>query len=155
MATTTPTTTSPDTEQHVRPGRTHRIGVIVAGSLAAGLVAAAVLVLGVVGGASENVIAASALLGFALGWGMLWRLSARRTDQPQRWAAVPTVAMTMTAALLLVWPGVVATAAYGWVWPPAVLALIAWMAVASRRQLRSKTRPWLLYPRPKTATPSR
>ena len=96
MATTTPTTTSPDTEQHVRPGRTHRIGVIVAGSLAAGLVAAAVLVLGVFGGASENVIAASALLGFALGWGMLWRLSARRTDQPQRWAAVPAVAMALT-----------------------------------------------------------
>jgi pimeloyl-ACP methyl ester carboxylesterase len=146
MATTTRTNPSRGTEQPVRPSRSHRIGVIVAGSLVAGLLAAAVLVLGVFGGASENVVGGSALLGFALGWALLWRLSAQRTDQPQRWAAVPAATMAVTGVLMLVWPGVVTTAAFGWVWPAAMLALVVWMTVASRRQLRSRTRPWLLYP---------
>jgi pimeloyl-ACP methyl ester carboxylesterase len=146
MSTTTRTTTSPGTEQRTRPSWTHRIGVIVAGSLAAGVLAAAALVLGVFGGASENVVGGSALLGFALGWGLMWRLSARRTDQPQRWAAVPAAALALTGTLLLAWPAVVASAAFGWVWPSAMLALVVCMIVGSRRQLRSRTRPWLLYP---------
>jgi pimeloyl-ACP methyl ester carboxylesterase len=33
-----------------------------------------------------------------------------------------------------------------WVWPPALLALVIWMLVRVRRQLRSPTRRWLLYP---------
>jgi pimeloyl-ACP methyl ester carboxylesterase len=146
MTTTTRTDTSTENEPPVRPSWTHRIGVIVTGSLVAGFLANAVLVLGLFGGASENVVDGSALLGFALGWGLLWWLSARRTDQPQRWAAVPAAAMALTGVLLFVWPGVVTSAAFGWAWPPAVLVLVGWMSVASRRQLRSWTRPWLLYP---------
>jgi len=33
-----------------------------------------------------------------------------------------------------------------WVWPPAVLALVIWMLVRARQQLRSPSRRWLLYP---------
>jgi pimeloyl-ACP methyl ester carboxylesterase len=33
-----------------------------------------------------------------------------------------------------------------WVWPPALLALVIWMAVHVHRQLRSRSGRWLLYP---------
>ena len=33
-----------------------------------------------------------------------------------------------------------------WVWPPALLALVVWMVVRARRQLRSRSGRWLLYP---------
>ena len=33
-----------------------------------------------------------------------------------------------------------------WVWPPVLLALAVWMIVRVRRQLRSRSRRWLLYP---------
>jgi pimeloyl-ACP methyl ester carboxylesterase len=33
-----------------------------------------------------------------------------------------------------------------WVWPPAMLALVIWMIVRVHRQLRSRSRRWLLYP---------
>lgn len=57
MSTTTRNITSPATDkQRTRPSWTHRIGVIVAGSLAAGLLVAALLALGVFGGAAENVV---------------------------------------------------------------------------------------------------
>jgi hypothetical protein len=32
------------------------------------------------------------------------------------------------------------------VWPPALLALVTWMAVRVHRQLRSRSGRWLLYP---------
>ena len=34
----------------------------------------------------------------------------------------------------------------GWVWPPAILALVGWMAIRSRRDLRSRARVLVLYP---------
>ena len=34
----------------------------------------------------------------------------------------------------------------GWVWPPVVVALAVWMIVRARRDLRSRTRVWLVYP---------
>ena len=33
-----------------------------------------------------------------------------------------------------------------WVWPPALLALVVWMIIRVRRQLRSRSSRWLLYP---------
>ncbi|MEO8362470.1 MAG: alpha/beta hydrolase, partial [Vicinamibacteria bacterium] len=66
-----------------------RIGPVVAASLTAGLVAAAVLVLGPFGGAQEHVITGVTLLAFAFGWAMLAALSILCTDQPQRWAIAP------------------------------------------------------------------
>src|SRR3954451_2353880 len=108
-----------------------RIGRAVAGSLVGGLVAALVLVLLVVGPqrftAPEAAVTGAALLGFAVGWWLLWLLS-RRTEQPQRWALVPAAAMAVVgAALVLFSPSSRVLDLLAWVWPPALLALVAWM----------------------------
>ena len=68
----------------------------------AGLVAAAALVAGPFAGGREAVITGALLLGFAVGWALLAVLSARFTDRPQRWAAVPAAAMAVTGAGLIV-----------------------------------------------------
>ena len=36
--------------------------------------------------------------------------------------------------------------ALGWVWPPALLVLVVWVWTRARRELRSRTRVWLLNP---------
>ena len=59
---------------------------VIAGSLAAGIVAALVLTLVVFPGATESVITGSILIAFGFGWAMMAVLSVRFTDQPQRWA---------------------------------------------------------------------
>lgn len=76
-----------------RPVRKGHIGLIVAGSLLASLLLSLILALLVFGGATEPVINGVVLLAFALGWAMLAWLSGLRTDQPQRWAFVPTIFM--------------------------------------------------------------
>src|SRR3954453_18536371 len=127
-----------------------RIGGVVVVSLIVGLVAALVLVLAVVIArgfrAAEPAVTGAALLGFAVGWWLLWLLS-RRTEQPQRWALVPAAAMAVVGvALLGVSPSSHVLDLLAWVWPPALLALVVWMIIQSRRALRSRTRVWLLYP---------
>ena len=125
------------------PTRGH-IGRIVAGSLIAGLVGAIVLVVGPFAGAQEHVITGSVLLTFAAAWAMLAVLSERWTDQPQRWAFVPAVFMALAGGSIL---ALAPTGnELGWVWPPVVAALAVWMIVRARRDLRSRTRVWLLYP---------
>ncbi|MEO5838009.1 MAG: alpha/beta fold hydrolase [Acidimicrobiales bacterium] len=120
------------------------IGRIVAGSLIGGAVAALVLVAGPFAGAPEHVITGTVLLAFALAWSMLAVLSQRRTNQPQRWAIVPAACMGLAGVSIL---GFAPTGnQLGWVWPPAVIALAVWMTVHARRDLRSRTRIWLLYP---------
>jgi pimeloyl-ACP methyl ester carboxylesterase len=127
-------------------GRSGHLGVIVAGSIGTGLLAAVLLDLVVFAGAGEHVITGAAMLAFALGWAMLAVLSARRTDQPQRWAFVPAAAMGMVGAgLLLIAPGNGALTTAGWVWPPVALALAAWMGLQVRRAVKGHSR-WLLYP---------
>lgn len=149
------TTRTPDTDSvsmgeraaHRDRAHRHRIGRIVAGSLLTGFVAALGLVIGPFGGAPEHVIAGTALLAFAGGWGLLAALSVRWTDQPQRWAAVPAALMALAGAGLLVFaPDGRTLDRLGWVWPLPLLALVGWMAVQARRQLRSRARVWLLYP---------
>src|SRR2546422_6973296 len=81
-----------------RPIRKGRVGLIVAGSLITGLVAALVLVIGPFGGAEEHVIMGTALLGWALGWALLAVLSIRWSDQPQRGAGVPAALMALAGA---------------------------------------------------------
>jgi pimeloyl-ACP methyl ester carboxylesterase len=76
---------------------------------------------------------------------MLAILSVRFTDQPQRWAAAPALFMGV-GGLLLVWFGSSVDAVLNWVWPPALLALVVWMFVRARRQVRGRSRGWLLYP---------
>ncbi len=72
--------------QPERPPRMEksRIGLIVAGSMAAGLVLAVVLVALPFIPGRENVLTGVVLLAFALGWALLAALSVRLTDQPQR-----------------------------------------------------------------------
>lgn len=121
------------------------IGRIVAGSLATGLAAALLLVAVPFIPAQESEAAGAVLCGFALGWAMLAMLSARFTDQPQRWAAAPALFMGLGGVLLLAF-GSPVHEALNWVWPPALLALGTWMIVRARRQLRSRSRRLVLYP---------
>jgi pimeloyl-ACP methyl ester carboxylesterase len=121
------------------------IGWVVAGALTTGLVAALLLVAAPFVPDDEPAIAGAVLLGFALGWAMLAVLSVRLTDQPQAWAAVPAGFMGLGGLLLLVF-GSSVDGVLSWVWPPALLALVVWMAVQAHRHLRSRSRRWLLYP---------
>jgi pimeloyl-ACP methyl ester carboxylesterase len=125
--------------------RTRSIGPIVAGSLAAGLAAALLLVAAPFIRAEESAVTGAVLCGFAVGWAMLAVLSVRLTDQPQRWAAAPALVMGL-GGLLLVGFGSSVRPVLNWVWPPVMLALAIWMIVRARRQLRGWSRRWLLYP---------
>ena len=121
--------------------------MIVGVSLLGGLIAALALVAGPFAGGDEPTITAAILLGFAVGWALLAVLSARFTDRAQRWAAIPAAALALTAiALLVLAPGAGALDASGWVWPPALLALVAWMIVHARRRPHGRASSWLLYP---------
>ncbi|MEP7194432.1 MAG: alpha/beta hydrolase [Actinomycetota bacterium] len=126
-------------------GRRGHIGRVVAGSLATGLVTALLLVAAPFIPADESHLTGAVLCGFALGWAMLAVLSVRFTDQPQRWAAAPALFMGL-GGFLLVGFGSSVRGVLSWVWPPALLALVSWMVVRAHRQLRSRSRRWLLYP---------
>lgn len=120
------------------------VGRVVASSLAAGGVAALILVLVVVPGAPEHVITGSLQLAFGFGWAMLAVLSGRLTSQPQRWSTVPAVVMgTMGTALLVFAPRDAALTVLNWVWPPVMLALVAWSAVKMPAALKGRGR-WLI-----------
>ena len=127
------------------PAHRGRIGWIVAGSLATGLVAALLMAAVPFVPDEEAAITGAVLLGFGLGWSMLCVLSVRFTDQPQAWAAVPAAFMGLGGLLLLVF-GSSVDPVLSWVWPPALLALVVWMVLRAHRQLRSRSRRWLLYP---------
>ena len=43
-------------------------------------------------------------------------------------------------------PGSVVQEVFGWVWPPLLLVLVIWAILRAHRQLRSRTRRWLVYP---------
>src|SRR3954452_20309825 len=129
------------------PSPRRRPAVVVAGSLLAGLTTAVALVAGPLAGGREAVITGGLLLGFAAGWALLAVLSARLTDRPQRWAAVPAAAMSITATgLIALAPGATTLSALGWVWPPLLLVLVTWMILRARRRPASRLQPWLLYP---------
>ena len=126
---------------------THRIGRIVSGCLVAGPVVALVLVLGPVAGAQEHVITGTILLTFAASWTLLATLSTVWTTQPQRWAFAPSSFMTVAGGTLLVFaPDGQAINALGWVWPPLFLAVLAGTLVWVRRDLRGRSRSWVVYP---------
>jgi pimeloyl-ACP methyl ester carboxylesterase len=150
--TTTPTppnASPPDRDQdgpfRRSPESRGRIGWVVAGSLAVGLVAAFLLAAAPFISPEEDDVTGAVLCGFALGWGTLALLSVRFTHQPQRWAAVPAVFMGVSG-LLLIGFGTTVREVLNWVWPPALLALVIWMTVQAHRQLHSRSRRWLLYP---------
>jgi pimeloyl-ACP methyl ester carboxylesterase len=134
------------TDGELRRRRGH-IGLIVIGSGAVGLIAALLLTLVVFAGAREHVITGALLVGFALGWAMLAVLSARRTDQPQRWALVPAVAMGAVGAAVFLLPLNDTTMRLaGRVWAPLLATLAVWIVIQARRRLRSSVRFWAVYP---------
>jgi pimeloyl-ACP methyl ester carboxylesterase len=121
--------------------------MVVVASLLAGLLAALVLVAGPFADGSEPQVTGGLLLGFAAGWALLAVSSARFTDRPQRWAAVPAVAMGLTGAgLITLAPGAGTLSALGWIWPPLLLVLVTWMIVRAGRRPASRLQPWLLSP---------
>jgi pimeloyl-ACP methyl ester carboxylesterase len=124
-----------------------RIGLIVLGSIAAGLALGLALVLGVFGGRGEATITGAALISLGVGMLMLFLLAGRRTDQPQRWALVPAVAVGVAGlALLILQPGDRALSWMGWVWPVLLAVLVAWSVIGARRSLHNWSRRALLYP---------
>jgi len=143
--TPTPKDNGQDRPSRPPPGPRGHLGWIVTGSLATGLVAALLLVGTPFIPAEESHLTGAVLCGFALGWAMLAVLSVRFTDQPQRWAAAPALFMGLGGLLLLAF-GSSVHEVLSWVWPPALLALAIWMIVRAHRQLRSRSRRWLLYP---------
>ena len=98
-----------------------RVGRIVAGSLATGLIGGLLLVVVPFVPASEAGATGAILVGFALGWAMLAVLSTRYTDQPQRWAALPAAFMGLGGLLLIVF-GSTAQGVLSWVWPPGCIS---------------------------------
>jgi pimeloyl-ACP methyl ester carboxylesterase len=137
-------------EDEQAPGRSprrtrSRIAWIVAGSLAAGPVAALLLVAAPFTAARENVLTGALLLGLALGWALLALLSVRFSEQPQGWAMAP--AAFLTAAAVVSFSGsATAQAVLAFAWPPALAVLVVWMVLRARRQLRSRVARSLLYP---------
>src|SRR5262245_2717976 len=127
------------------PGPNARIGWIVAGSLATGLIAALLLVAAPFIAPEENDVTGAVLCGFALGWAMVAVLSVRFTDQPQRWAAAPALVMGLGGVVLIGF-GPSVHEVLSWVWPPAMLTSAIWMIVRAHRQLHGPSRRWLLYP---------
>src|SRR3954467_15556173 len=138
---------TPSPAPAAEPSPRRRPAVVVAGSLLAGAGAAVGLVAGPLAGSREAVIAGGLLVGFAIGWALLAVLSARFTDRPQRWAAVPAAAMGIAGAGLLARaPGCDTLPALGGVGPPLLLVLVTWIIVRARRRPASRLQPWLLYP---------
>ena len=147
MMVTTKTTEHSD-HQPERPSRKEksRIGLIVAGSMAVGLVLAVVLVGIPFLPGKENILTGVVLLAFALGWASLAVLSVRLTDQPQRWTAAPAGFLAVAGLISLLPPGSVVQDVFGWMWPPVLFGLVVWMLVRARRQLPSRGARWMLYP---------
>ena len=89
--------------------------MIVAASLATGLVAALALVAAPFIPAKETILTGVVLLAFALGWPLLAMLSTRFSNQPQRWAAAPAVFLAVAGLISLLPPGSVVQDVFGWV----------------------------------------
>jgi pimeloyl-ACP methyl ester carboxylesterase len=132
--------------ERLQPPQRGHIGRIVVGSLAVGLLTAVALAAAPFVPSSMNVLTGVVLLGFAFGWALLAVLSVRFSDQPQRWAAAPAVFLALAGLISLLPPGSVVQDVFGWVWPPLLLGLVAWSILRAHRQLRSRTRRWLVYP---------
>ena len=126
----------------VAPSR--RVGFIVTLTILAGLGAAIVGVVGPFAGSEEHVITGSILVAFAISWALLAFATKRWTDQPQTWANVPAAVMAAAGATILVIQPTGNEA--GWLWPPAIMALVGWMTIRARRDLRSRSRGFVLYP---------
>jgi pimeloyl-ACP methyl ester carboxylesterase len=119
---------------------------ILVGALTFGVLAAAVLTLVALPGAVEHITTGAALLAFAAGWALLAALTSRMTDRPQRWAYLPAAFLGVSGlALIALAPGDEASSAAAWIWPPALLLVVAWSQRRARASMPGRTR-WLVYP---------
>jgi pimeloyl-ACP methyl ester carboxylesterase len=140
----TSTVAHPEVEK--KHGRGH-IGLVVLGSITAGLILGLVLVFGVFGGGAESVITGSALIALAFGMLMLFELARRRTDQPQPWALVPALSIGVVGlALVILGPSARVLGWLGWVWPVLLALVVVWSVRGARRSLHNWSRRALLYP---------
>lgn len=114
--------------------------------MAIGLVAALAVVVAPFIEANEIALTGGVLLAFGFGWALLAVLSVRFSDQPQWWAAAPAVFFGLVGGLMLAWPSGFVLEILSWVWPPALLGLVVVMIIGAHRQLRSRTRQWLVNP---------
>jgi pimeloyl-ACP methyl ester carboxylesterase len=118
----------------------------IAGSIVAGAALAIVLLLTLASDGAEPVVTGSVLFAFGLGWGLMWVLTTRFSDQPQTWAIAPAAALgAVGLVLIVVQPGPAAMDLLSWVWPPALAILAIRMLVQMRRQLHGRGR-WLVGP---------
>ncbi len=141
-----PSIDQPDTAAAPEAVKTGPVARIVAGSLAAGAVAALVLSLVVFAGSTESIITGSLLVGSGFGWALIATLSGRYTSRPQRWALVPATLLGAAGCALLVFtPGYDAMTRLSWVWPPLAMAMAVWMFVQVRRAVSGPGR-WMLIP---------
>src|SRR5687768_8182580 len=125
----------PPTGERERRGH---IGLIVLGSILAGLALGLVLVLGVFGGSEEATITGAALISLGAGLLILFLLAGRRTDQPQPWALAPAIALgALGFALLIFKPGDRLLGWTGWIWPILLALLVVWSVRGARRSLHS------------------
>ncbi len=114
-----------------------RLGWIVALAVATGLVVAALLIALPIVPVAESAFTGAVLCGFASGWTVLWLLSLRLTEHPQRWAVGPALFMGIGGILLVVF-GSPMREALAWVWPPTLVALVISMVRRTRRDMPSR-----------------
>lgn len=126
------------------PASSGRLGWIVAVSLVTGFVGALLLAALPFVPVNESAITGAVLCGIGSGWALLWLLSLRFTDQPQRWAAVPAVFMSVGGLVLAAFGSPVRDA-LSWVWPPALLVLVIWMLHQTRGNMHSRSGRVQLY----------
>ncbi len=122
------------------------IGVVVLGSIAAGLALGLVLVLGVFAGGDEPRIIGSALLALGGGFALLATASSRVASQPQQWAVVPGLSSMLAGVIVAIAPGGRFLDLAGWVWPVLLGILVVSSFRAARRSLDNWSRRVLLYP---------
>jgi pimeloyl-ACP methyl ester carboxylesterase len=123
-----------------------RIGLVLAGSIAVGVLFGLLLVLVAFAGGAESRITGSALVALGTGFA-LFAVASGRTSQPQRWARPPGVAtITVGLGLIALGPDDRLLGLTGWVWPVLLLALVGWSVANARRSLRHWSRRAVLYP---------
>jgi len=123
------------------------VGLVVVGSIAAGLVLGLLLVLAVFAGGDEPEIIGSALLALGVGFTVLAVVSTRRTNQPQRWALTPGgVTLLAGLAVLALAPSGRVLDLAGWVWPVLLAQLVVFSFRGARRSLDNWSRRAVLYP---------
>lgn len=123
------------------------IGRLVVGCVLAAPLLALMLVIGPLGGAQEHVITGSILLALGAGWALLTTASMQWTTHPQPWATpLGTFFVTVGIALLVCAPGANTLDIFGWVWPPALLVLLATTVLRVHRDLPGWSRICVVYP---------